>query len=89
MPASILKDASIKTGLCSGREVGYLKVMLSKFIDLFNVKLLYGLAQFFTFGTLSMTSNIKDPRVLAATIACTFGNAEIKQTKPVMRAITV
>ena len=32
-PALILKLASIKTGLCSGKEVGYLKVTFVKLID--------------------------------------------------------
>jgi len=32
-PAFILKLASIKTGLCSGKEVGYLKVTFLKFMD--------------------------------------------------------
>jgi hypothetical protein len=44
---------------------------------------------FRTSGTLSITSKIKTPKVLAATIACTFGNAAIKPTKPVIRAIRV
>ena len=48
-----------------------------------------GFEMFLIKGSLSITSKIKAPRVLAATIAYTLGSAEIKHTKPVIRAITV
>jgi len=85
----MLKVASIRTGLCSGSEVGYLKVTLLKLIDCSSVKCDLGAGEFLISGTRSITSNISTPRVFAATIAYMFGNAAINPTKPVMRAIIV
>lgn len=64
-----MKLALIKTGLCSGRDVGYLNVTFLKLIDWVKAKLSCGLGSFLTSGTLSMTSKINTPKVLAATIA--------------------
>jgi hypothetical protein len=84
-----VKVASISTGLCSGNDVGYLNVTLLKLIPLFKVYFYNGFGPFLTLGTRSITSNIKTPKVFAATIACTFGKAEIRHTKPVINAIIV
>jgi hypothetical protein len=42
-----------------------------------------------TSGTLSITSNIKTPKVLASTIAYIFGKAAISPTNPVIKEIIV
>jgi len=85
----MLNVASISTGLCSGSDVGYLKVTFLKLIELFKMIFFEGLAPFLIKGTLSITSKIRTPRVFAATIAYTLGSAEIRQTNPVISAITV
>jgi hypothetical protein len=84
-----VKVASISTGLCSGNDVGYLKVTLLKLIPLFNVYFYNGFGPFLTLGTRSITSNIKTPKVLASTIAYIFGNAAISPTNPVIKEIIV
>ena len=89
-PALIEKDASSRTGLNSAGYVGYLKVTFLKSIDLFSwnpIPLSQSLS-FLISGTLSMTSKMSAPHVLAATTDWMFGNAPMRPTNPVINAIT-
>lgn len=68
-PALSANVASIRTGRCSGNEVGYLKVTFLKVIDLSSLKVYIGAGPLIISGSRSITSKISTPRVVDATIA--------------------
>jgi hypothetical protein len=66
-----------------------LKVMFVNVIEVLQVNLRTGSGLLRTSGTLSITSKMKTPKVLAATIPCMLGSDEMSPTKPVISAINV